>query len=90
MAGRAVRPTVCGALQSNRGRVRAGLRGERLWFGVGAPRATPVEIVEKLNKEINAALVDPTINAKLEEQGDELLPGSPAYFGKRIAEQTEQ
>jgi tripartite-type tricarboxylate transporter receptor subunit TctC len=57
---------------------------------VGAPRATPVEIVEKLNKEINAALVDPTINAKLEEQGDELLPGSPAYFGKRIAEQTEQ
>jgi len=41
---------------------------------VGAPRATPVEIVEKLNKEINAALVDPTINANLEEQGGELLP----------------
>jgi tripartite-type tricarboxylate transporter receptor subunit TctC len=79
-----------GPLQSNRGRVRAGLRGERLWFGVGAPRATPVEIVEKLNKEINAALVDPTIKAKLEEQGGELLPGSPAYFGKLIAEQTEK
>lgn len=65
-------------LQSNRDRVHAGLRGERLWFGVGAPRATPVEIVEKLNKEINAALVDPTIKAKLAEQGGELLPRSPA------------
>jgi tripartite-type tricarboxylate transporter receptor subunit TctC len=89
LLGGQVRVFFC-PLQSNRGRVRAGLRGERLWFGVGAPRATPVEIVEKLNKEINAALVDPTIKAKLEEQGGELLPGSPAYFGKLIAEQTEK
>jgi tripartite-type tricarboxylate transporter receptor subunit TctC len=79
-----------GPLQSNRGLVRAGLRGERLWFGVGAPRATPVEIVEKLNKEINAALVDPTVKAKLAEQGGELLPGSSAYVGKLIAGDTEK
>jgi len=69
-----------GPLQSSRGRALAGLRGERLWFGVGAPRATPVEIVEKLNNEINAALADPTVKAKLAEQGGELLPGLPTNF----------
>jgi tripartite-type tricarboxylate transporter receptor subunit TctC len=69
-----------GPLQSNRGRARPRLRGERLWFGVGALRATPVEIVEKLNKEINAALADPTIKAKLAEHGGELLPGSPSLL----------
>jgi len=61
-----------------------------IWFGVGAPRATPVEIVERLNKEINAALADPTMKAKLAEQGGELLPGSPADFAKLIAEETEK
>jgi tripartite-type tricarboxylate transporter receptor subunit TctC len=60
-----------------------------IWFGVGAPRATPAEIVERLNREINAALADPTMKAKLAEQDDELLPGSPADFGKLIAEETE-
>jgi len=61
-----------------------------IWFGVGAPRATPAEIVERLNKDINAALADPTMKAKFAEQGGELLPGSPADFAKLIAEETEK
>ena len=61
-----------------------------IWFGVGAPRATPAEIVGRLNKEINAALADPTMKAKLAEQGGELLPGSPADFGKLIAAENEK
>jgi tripartite-type tricarboxylate transporter receptor subunit TctC len=61
-----------------------------IWFGVGAPRATPAEIVERLNKEINAALAEPTMKAKLAEQGGELLPGSPADFGKLIAADNEK
>jgi tripartite-type tricarboxylate transporter receptor subunit TctC len=60
------------------------------WFGIGAPRGTPADIVDKLNKEINAALADPTMKAKLAEQGGELLPGSPADFGKLIAAETEK
>jgi tripartite-type tricarboxylate transporter receptor subunit TctC len=61
-----------------------------IWFGVGAPRATPAEIVERLNKEINAAVAEPTMKAKLAEQGGELLPGSPADFGKLIAADNEK
>jgi tripartite-type tricarboxylate transporter receptor subunit TctC len=60
------------------------------WFGVGAPRATPVEIVDKLNKEINAGLADPKMKARLAEWGATALPGSPADFGKLIAEETEK
>jgi tripartite-type tricarboxylate transporter receptor subunit TctC len=60
------------------------------WFGVGAPRATPAGIIERLNKEINAALVDPSIREKLAEQGGEILPSSVADFGKLIAEETEK
>jgi tripartite-type tricarboxylate transporter receptor subunit TctC len=60
------------------------------WFGMGAPRGTPAAIVDRLNKEINAALADPTMKAKLAEQGGELLPGSPADFGKLIAAETEK
>jgi tripartite-type tricarboxylate transporter receptor subunit TctC len=60
------------------------------WFGMGAPRGTPAAIVDKLNNEINAALADPTMKAKLAEQGGELLPGSPADFGKLIAAETEK
>jgi tripartite-type tricarboxylate transporter receptor subunit TctC len=60
------------------------------WFGMGAPRGTPGAIVDRLNKEINAALADPTMKAKLAEQGGELLPGSPADFGKLIAAETEK
>jgi tripartite-type tricarboxylate transporter receptor subunit TctC len=58
------------------------------WFGVGAPKATPAEIVEKLNEEINAGLADPKIKARLAELAAMVLAGSPADFGKLIAEDT--
>jgi tripartite-type tricarboxylate transporter receptor subunit TctC len=60
------------------------------WFGVGAPKATPADIVEKLNKEVNAALDDPKMKSRLADLGGTVLPGSPADFGKLIAEETEK
>jgi tripartite-type tricarboxylate transporter receptor subunit TctC len=60
------------------------------WYGIGAPRNTPPEIVDKLNKEINAAISDPTMKARLAAVGGEPLPGSPDAFGKLIAEETEK
>jgi tripartite-type tricarboxylate transporter receptor subunit TctC len=60
------------------------------WFGVGAPKATPAEIVEKLNTEINAALGDPKMKARLADLGGTPLLGSPADFGKLIADETEK
>jgi tripartite-type tricarboxylate transporter receptor subunit TctC len=59
-------------------------------FGVGAPKATPAEIVEKLNKEINAGLADPKMKARLADLGGEALALSPADFAKLIAEETEK
>jgi tripartite-type tricarboxylate transporter receptor subunit TctC len=60
------------------------------WFGIGAPKATPAEIVDKLNKEINAALADPNMKARLADLGGTALAGSPADFGKLIAEEIEK
>jgi tripartite-type tricarboxylate transporter receptor subunit TctC len=60
------------------------------WFGVGVPKNTPAEIVEKLNKEINAALADPKMKARLVDLGAATLIGSPADFGKLIANETEK
>ena len=60
------------------------------WFGVGAPRSTPSEIGEKLNKEISTALADPKIKAQLADLGGTVLAGSPADFGKLIAAETEK
>jgi tripartite-type tricarboxylate transporter receptor subunit TctC len=60
------------------------------WFGVGAPKNTPAEIVDKLNKEINAALADPKIKDRLTDLGGLILGGSPANFGKLIADETEK
>jgi len=60
------------------------------WFGVGAPRNTSPEIVEKLNKEINAALTDPNVKARLADLGGTMLSGSPADFGRLIADETEK
>ena len=60
------------------------------WYGVCAPSRTPVEIVDKLNLEINAALADPKLKARLAELGGAALPGSPADFAKLIAEETEK
>jgi tripartite-type tricarboxylate transporter receptor subunit TctC len=58
------------------------------WFGVGAPRNTPAEIIDKLNREINAALADPKIKARLADLGDTVLSGSLTDFGKLIADET--
>jgi tripartite-type tricarboxylate transporter receptor subunit TctC len=60
------------------------------WYGIGAPRNAPAEVVDKLNKEINAALADTKMNARLADLGGTVLPGSPAEFGKLIADETEK
>jgi tripartite-type tricarboxylate transporter receptor subunit TctC len=60
------------------------------WNGIGAPRNTPIEIVQKLNREINAGLADAGIRAKFAALGGMLLAGSPADFGGLIAEDTEK
>ena len=59
-------------------------------YGIGAPKGTPVEIIDKLNKEINAALSDPKMKARLADLGGTPLLGSPADFGRLIAEETEK
>jgi tripartite-type tricarboxylate transporter receptor subunit TctC len=61
-----------------------------VWQGVGVPRNTPPEIVEKLNKEINAALADPKVKAQLTNLSSAVLALSPAEFGTLIAEETEK
>jgi tripartite-type tricarboxylate transporter receptor subunit TctC len=60
------------------------------WVGIGAPKSTPSEIIYKLNREINAGLADPKLQARLADLGGTVLPGSPADFGKFIAEETEK
>jgi tripartite-type tricarboxylate transporter receptor subunit TctC len=60
------------------------------WFGVGAPKNTPAEIVNKLNKEINAALSDPKMKARLGDLGGTVLVGSPAQFARLIEDETEK
>ena len=60
------------------------------FFGLGAPKNTPVEIVDRLNKEINAALADPKIKERFADLGATVFPGSPADFGKLIADETEK
>jgi len=60
------------------------------WQGLGAPKNTPAEIIAKLNKEINAALADPKLKARLADLGGTVLPGSATDFGKLIAEETEK
>ena len=60
------------------------------WWGVGAPKNTPAEIMDRLNKEINAGLADPKMKARLADLGGTVLPGTPADFGKLIADETEK
>src|SRR5262245_59357159 len=62
----------------------------RGWYGIVVPRATPVKIIEKLNQEINAALADPTMKTRLTDLGCAVFAGSPADFGKFIADETEK
>jgi tripartite-type tricarboxylate transporter receptor subunit TctC len=60
------------------------------WYGLAAPRNTPAEIVGRLNREINAAIADPGMKARLAAIGGEPLPGSSAEFGRLIAEETDK
>ena len=60
------------------------------WYGVGMPKGTPTEIVEKLNTEINAALADPKLQARLADLGAEPMRMTPAEFKTFIAEDTEK
>jgi tripartite-type tricarboxylate transporter receptor subunit TctC len=60
------------------------------WLGLGTPRGTPAEIIDKLNREMSAGLVDPKITARIAELGGAVLGGSPAAFGKIIADDIEK
>jgi tripartite-type tricarboxylate transporter receptor subunit TctC len=60
------------------------------FYGMGVPKGTPPEIIDKLNKEINAGLADPKIKARLAEMGGMLIPGAPADFGKLVADETDK
>ena len=60
------------------------------WQGLGAPKNTPADIVNKLNKEINAGLADSKIRTRVADMGGMMLAGSPADFGKLIADETEK
>ena len=61
-----------------------------VWYGIVAPKGTPMEIVDKLNKEINAALLDPKMKARLADEGGIAIGGSPVDFAKLIVEETEK
>ena len=60
------------------------------WYGIGAPKKTPAEIIDRLNKEINAGLADPEVTARLAALGSSAFPVSPAEFGKFIADETQK
>jgi tripartite-type tricarboxylate transporter receptor subunit TctC len=60
------------------------------WYGVSAPRSTPKAVIGKLNKEINAGLADPALQARLVDLGGMIVPGSPADFGKLVSDETEK
>jgi len=60
------------------------------WYGLGGPKNTPADVIDRLNKEVNNALADPRMKSRLADLGGTVLPGSPAEFGKLIAEETEK
>jgi tripartite-type tricarboxylate transporter receptor subunit TctC len=60
------------------------------WVGIGAPKGTPADVVERLHQEINAALADPSIKARMADLGSEPITGSIADFSKLIADETEK
>ncbi len=60
------------------------------WYGLAAPKGTPAEIIDRLNKAVNEILADPQAKARYAEIGAILLPGSPADFGKLVADETEK
>ena len=60
------------------------------WYGIGAPKNTPTEIIDRLNKEVNAALADPKMTARLAEIGVIPMPMTPVEFGKLVNDETEK
>jgi tripartite-type tricarboxylate transporter receptor subunit TctC len=60
------------------------------WYGVGAPKRTPAEIIDKLNSEINAILANPKTKSRFAELGASLIGGSPADFGRLVVEETDK
>ena len=60
------------------------------WYGIGAPKGTPAEVIARLNNEVNMALADPKLRARLAEQGSTPTPMTPAEFGKLVADETEK
>jgi tripartite-type tricarboxylate transporter receptor subunit TctC len=58
------------------------------WLGIGVPKGTPAEIVELLNREVNAALADPIVKARMADLGSDPIPGSIADFAKLVADDT--
>ena len=60
------------------------------WYGIGAPKDTPGEIIEKLNKEVSASIADPKFNARLANLGGTALAGSPADFRKLISDESKK
>ena len=60
------------------------------WLGIGAPKGTPPEVIDRLNEAVNAALADPLVMTRMAELGSDILIGSPADFGKLIADETEK
>jgi len=60
------------------------------WYGIAGPKGTPQDIIDRLNKAVNEILADPKVKAKFAEYGAFLMPGSPADFGKFVADETEK
>jgi tripartite-type tricarboxylate transporter receptor subunit TctC len=60
------------------------------WLGFGVPKGTPQEIVERLNREVNTAMTDPTVKTRMAELGSDIFTGTPADFGRLVAEETEK
>src|SRR6516225_2836342 len=60
------------------------------WFGIGAPKSTPTELIERLNKEVNISIADPKLKARFANLGGTVLGGSPADFGKLISDETKK
>jgi tripartite-type tricarboxylate transporter receptor subunit TctC len=60
------------------------------WYGIAVPKGTPADIVDLLNRTVNAGLADPTLKARFTDLSAVVVPGSPADFGKLLAEETEK
>ena len=61
-----------------------------IWYGLGAPKSTPAEVIGRLNKEVNAVAADPATKARLASIGDDPTPMTSAEFGRFIADETEK